>query len=439
MLDIDIINSKYPTRVDIVNEAIRYYLKGTKSKEITNFNEGSIARIILDVVALDAGRKYAVLTKLLGNCIPQLAINEYLDYQGEYVGIIRWEATPSKGIVTVYPPINYEPFTMPKGTKINSRDGFVYMTKKSISFTGIEPSIDVEVVSLNAGSIYNITKGNEFNMSFPHRKITNSLDFSGGSDKEEDDSYRNRILKWRNNYNFGTISFYIKHTIQLDGVTDCAVKVIPVVKQIFVYSKEEDDMVETDVWCNEVNLFVNSNEYQVIHYIDYFYNQPGSPNRVAGTCVKVNSAQPISLEYNTTNPVHDDCYLAVYYVDDGKFIDDDDPLISNLKKNIYAFLIEKIVGLKINESLYLKDLNKVFDDLGIEGYCVLNYYQDTPMSEDPTTGPSSYKLGTIDPPYEVNPLFINKERGYDFSYINVPRIDKLVWINIITGHRYTPV
>lgn len=421
--DMDVINGVYPTQADLVSEAIKYYLSRTENKDITNFNEGSISRILMDCVGVDASRKYKLLGNILRNCFPQTAINEYLDNIGEFVSVYRRGEQPARGTVQFTPPYNYDPFVVPKGTKFVSREGYVYLSLDDLVFdtANRQETLSVDVESLHNGSIYNLIRGNTFSCGFKNNNIVNSLDFVGGLDVEADDDYRERIINYRNDYNLFTTAWFKKQTLMLNNVQDCLVRCV-----------ETEFNKDDKVYLRKcVEILIDSDDEAIINLVDYFYNKPGSPNRPVGTCVRVDSCEQIKLGFDDPNNYYN---LAVYYSNNGSYDDSSSNYFSELKNLIYHELMVKFSALKIGMPLKANTFNDLFPKLGIDGYVVVKYRQRTcPTTHTKPDGDEWLReewLGRINPSEGISSI-----QGVKPGIFRLPNQDAIYWINLDTGVR----
>lgn len=138
------------------------------------------------------------LQNILRLAFPQTSYGPYLDFLGEMKGVFRHPATPATGIVQI---------SGQTGTVIPA--GFVVLTEASSSFPSIEYRIKETVriseegavlasaECMEPGTIGNVAKDTITMMSEPVNgvtSITNPEPFSGGTEGEDDESYRERVL-----------------------------------------------------------------------------------------------------------------------------------------------------------------------------------------------------------------------------------------------------
>ena len=169
------------------------------------------------------------LQNILRLAFPQTSYGQYLDFLGEMKGVFRHPATPASGTVV---------FTGQPGTVISA--GFVVLTEA----TGPSPAIEFKTkervqigedgtVTVTAECLAPSTLGNVAAhtitlLSEPISGVTsvdNPEAFSGGTDEEDDDSYRERVLAAYDEPLSGAKKDYERWAKEVPGVG--AVYVIP--------------------------------------------------------------------------------------------------------------------------------------------------------------------------------------------------------------------
>ncbi len=138
------------------------------------------------------------LQHFLRLCFPQTSYGQYLDFLGEMKGVFRHPATPAIGTVI---------FTGQPGTVIPA--GFVVLTEATGSFSAIEfktkertqigedGTAAVAAECLEPGTIGNVAANTITLLSEPINgiaSVTNPEPFTGGTEMEDDDSFRERVL-----------------------------------------------------------------------------------------------------------------------------------------------------------------------------------------------------------------------------------------------------
>lgn len=162
---------------------------------------------------------------------PQFATGEFLDYHGEARGIIRKEAIPASGIITVIGE---------SGTVISEGDLFATMetseNDESVSYAASTTytipesgTIDINVECTESGIAGNVSANSIIIIETENDGITsctNAAAFDNGVDEEDDETYQNRILEYdqaKETSFSGSISDYKRWANEVQGVGDCTV------------------------------------------------------------------------------------------------------------------------------------------------------------------------------------------------------------------------
>lgn len=168
------------------------------------------------------------LQNLLQIFFVQTSYGQYLDYLGQVRGMTRLPATPSTGKVK---------FTGQLGTVINA--GTRVSTQSSSNSSAIifettesgvineQGGVTVSAVCTEAGKIGNVPAGTIVLMVEPVEgvtSVTNPEPFTGGTDIENDDAFRERILDaWRLPATSGNKAHYRLWAREVPGVGDAKV------------------------------------------------------------------------------------------------------------------------------------------------------------------------------------------------------------------------
>lgn len=138
------------------------------------------------------------LQNILRLAFPQTSYGQYLDFLGEMKGVFRHPAAPATGTVI---------FTGQPGTVIPA--GFVVLTEAAGTFPAIEfktkervqigedGTVTVAAECLESGTIGNVAANTITLLSEPINgiaSVTNPEPFTGGTEMEDDDSFRERVL-----------------------------------------------------------------------------------------------------------------------------------------------------------------------------------------------------------------------------------------------------
>ena len=180
-----------------------------------------------------AARMYAVAAQLWGlyvqcdwvnrQCFPQTAQGEYLDLHAQLRGVERREATAAEGVLR---------FTVDAAGAADREiaAGTVCMTAGLTRFETIEAgtleagetSVDIRARALEAGSAGNVAAGTILQVGVS--RCTNPAAFTGGTDREDDETLRARVLEtYRRLPNGANAAFYQQGALSFDEVAAAAV------------------------------------------------------------------------------------------------------------------------------------------------------------------------------------------------------------------------
>lgn len=170
------------------------------------------------------------LVRTLMLMFPMWAWDEWLDYHGMQKGVIRKEPNKASGHVT---------FEGVSGTRIAS--GFIVCTPATDASSSIEFSTDEEVTipesgkvsvpvtAINGGIASNTKADTVILMSTPIEGITklyNEEDITGGTDREDNEAYRERIMEAYSSEGtsyIGNDADYKRWAKEVTGIGDCIV------------------------------------------------------------------------------------------------------------------------------------------------------------------------------------------------------------------------
>ena len=256
------------TREYLVQRMIDAYNEKYPDSNITDFNEGSEIRNLLESISADIFHIEYNENLLLRQAFLVTATGSYLDLYGQEYGIAREIAKQAQGTVTfsISESVNYL-ITIPQYTRIvDTATGLYYETWTSCEIPIGETSVDCPVYSVVTGAGTNIPAESEFlfydQNQFQEVSISNDAAFTGGCDAESDEDYRERLIEAKTSDGFGSREYYTKlgrvkgvHDIALvDSATHTA-KVI-----VNGYQKPITDNLLATVtaqYTNEKNLVYN--------------------------------------------------------------------------------------------------------------------------------------------------------------------------------------
>ena len=215
---------------NIVNQMINYYNMKHEVGEtvITDFNEGSEIRNLLEAFAIGI---YALLEEQHeATKIAFISTSEgvFLDRLGElpFIDLPRITGSVAGGSVTfTLAEAQSDDVVIPAETFIRNEDEISFYTLSDcvISSGDLTGSVLVEAISPGAdgnapAGTVTIFEDEDIDTSLV--SVTNSEDFRGGSDWEDDDEYRQRLLDNVQADGFGTVGWYRSLCENVDGVHD---------------------------------------------------------------------------------------------------------------------------------------------------------------------------------------------------------------------------
>jgi len=203
-------------------------LVGEEATSITDFNEGSEIRNLLESIALDVFHLEKVTFETMRMSFLKFATGQWLDLHGEKIGVGRDYGNYSTGFLTFTLPkaLTY-PLVIPYGTFLVHEDnGAVYKTSVDAIIPTGDLSIDVIASSMAIGKVMNAEPDTIrlFQDSPPYSllSVTNKSKFNGGRDVESDDEYRERLLLYNKQDTFGSVSYYQALALTIEGLHDIA-------------------------------------------------------------------------------------------------------------------------------------------------------------------------------------------------------------------------
>ena len=218
------------SRESIVDEMINYYSEKLEIGEtkVTDFNEGSEIRNLLEAFAVDL---YALMEdnyEASKIAFISTAYGEWLDLHGEspLINLARDTGSEAVGLVTfTIPDVREVDIIIPEETILVSEENDLeYITDSEATIVAGETSIDVYCTCLTVGedgncSANTVTIIDDDNID-DSVEVTNEDEFNEGTDYEEDDDYRERLLNAIRLDNFGSMPYYQELGNNIDGVHD---------------------------------------------------------------------------------------------------------------------------------------------------------------------------------------------------------------------------
>lgn len=215
----------------LVQAMIDYYQEKLALGEtkVTDFNEGSEIRNLLESFAVDLYRLMEEVDDVSRICFVDTADGEWLDKHGSnpLLNMPRELGQASTGTVT---------FTIPEATTsdvvvpldtivISSETGLEFATMSDAIIPTGDVSATVLVECLTVGVDGNADTGtvtlfDDDSELYNGLTVTNEEAFTGGLDYEEDEEYRERLLGYLRKDDFGSIGWYESICNAVDGVHD---------------------------------------------------------------------------------------------------------------------------------------------------------------------------------------------------------------------------
>lgn len=160
---------------------------------------------------------------VLDQSFPQTAQGEYLDRHGVMRGITRLPAAKAVGTLQFsveYPPV--QDLTIPAGTVCMTEREVRFQTTQAATLAAGELSVEAPAEALEGGTAGNAAPGDISILTACPVAITactNPEAFSGGSDQEDDETLRTRILEsYRRLPNGANAAWYEQTAMSYGGV-----------------------------------------------------------------------------------------------------------------------------------------------------------------------------------------------------------------------------
>ena len=255
------VNGYEVSRTNLVQQMIDYYNEKLELGEtrVTDFNEGSEIRNLLESVAVDVYNLMELQNEVTKIAFVETATGEWLDKHGAnpFVNLPRDEGVEAKGYVTfTIPSVQSSDVIIPLGSVVVSTENSLqYVTDSDLVIAVGDTSGTVSCTCLTVGVDGNCASGTvtvieDDTLGVSGLSVTNSEAFSGGEDYEDDDAYRERLLAFLRKDDFGSIGYYENLCESVDDVHDVLlVDATGYTKKVWVNgkSKPTSDTVVADV------------------------------------------------------------------------------------------------------------------------------------------------------------------------------------------------
>lgn len=213
-------------RTVLVQIMIDYYNEKYPDSKITDFNEGSEIRNILETLAVDIFHLEQNDTNLLSAAFLSTSYGRYLDLFGEELNTPRNYGSLAWGVVTftIPEPINYNIIIPANTVLLSSETGLEYLTNVEVEIpigaTSIDCAVYSQVVGQNTNADPNTITLFKDTAPYNMLSVNNENSFTGGKDSETDDEYRSRLLTVKAQDGFGSKEYYHRLGDSIDGVHD---------------------------------------------------------------------------------------------------------------------------------------------------------------------------------------------------------------------------
>lgn len=162
---------------------------------------------------------------VLAQSFPQTAQGAYLDYHADARGLSRLEGTKAQGVLRFsVGSAAAAALTIPAGTVCTTEDGAAFQTTEEVILPAGATEVDVEAEAVEPGRGGNAASGTITVMTACPVGVTactNPAVFSGGSDGEDDESLRERVLEsYRRLPNGANASWYEQTAMSHEGVAE---------------------------------------------------------------------------------------------------------------------------------------------------------------------------------------------------------------------------
>lgn len=158
---------------------------------------GDEKEILLRSVLADIVQVFAGVDNALRMQTIRYAVGEYLDVLGELRGCERIEASPATATVTITTYATGKTDMLKAGTTMTADGEHFYALVEDFPMTGYQRTDTVQVRAVQVGSAGNgLLTGTQMQLAVSNSSVESifvATDAAGGNEKEEDDTYRERI------------------------------------------------------------------------------------------------------------------------------------------------------------------------------------------------------------------------------------------------------
>ena len=262
------INNEEISQETLLNTLIDYYksLNEAGKTQIDDFNEGSETRTLMEVLSHLAYNILEEQNNTLLNHFINSAEDEYLDLHGANpnVNLPREVGTTATGLVKFsIPDIAIEEMTVPAELSVSNSEVEYTTTVDGVIAVG-ESYTYVPVECTIEGADGNCKAGEIVNCELSDFTVVNDEDFVNGSDFEDDEAYRQRLLDYIRAGNFGSRGYYENVILNIEGVHDIKQNPSPSAS-IDYYVNTNDASISSEVYTKLLEHFTDNNNFIVGH------------------------------------------------------------------------------------------------------------------------------------------------------------------------------
>jgi hypothetical protein len=251
---------------------------------------------------------------------------------------------------------NY-PITIPNYTLVSTEDdeGLEFETIEEKTLVAGENSILVRGRSLYGGTEYNIGSNiiTILDEDLDDLEVTNPTPFVGGTDAEDDEEYRVRLLNEQDGLNFGSVEWYHTMAEKIEGVHD-----------VNIINCQEGDYT--------IGIIVNPPVEEVINRVTTFFTQDN--NTPGGITAYISESNILAVDV-----VVNDCVFATGV--------NPDDVIEEIQTALLNYFNRLIIAQSVTRSDILTVLSKITN---LIGYNLVNPMEDINSEDD-----SVFVAGTI--------------------------------------------
>lgn len=347
--------------VSIVASMINW-MKSTQSK-VTDFNEGSIVRTIVEAPASEIDELYQQMFNGLKEAIPAATY-----YSFDFDAL---PALPATGLVRVAIASNTADVLISAGTTVSYQNGDVdYTVNQDVTIAAGNTFADVLVTATTAGAAGNVPAGTQFTLAPAPAgfvSATNLSPWANGTDAETEDDRKVRFRAFVQSLNRGTVAA-LEYGLKTTSLTDASGNVTERVVSASIVEPWKD--IDPNMPISLVECYIHNgvgstssalvNRAREVIYGYYDTNGKAVPGwKAAGVKVEVYAATE-----------HDVDVVGVLTTTPGY---DKPTLIAQATEAVYAY----IQGLDIGAPAILSEIIALIMD--IEG--VYNFVPSAPTAD----------------------------------------------------------